>query len=108
MTIPVQIQQIIKRLKKPSVLLSLVSQIASLCILFGFNVNENMVMSVTTIVCSVLVTLGIMSNPDTKKNGYGDDVLTCSTSGDKEVHVNVNGQMVCANCGAVYVPATGE
>lgn len=99
-----QIKSIISRLKKPTVLLSIASQIVSLLLLLGFNINESMIMTVVTIGCSVLVTLGIMSNPDTKNTGYGDDLLVCSNSGQLEPHVMVNSQMVCKNCGAVFQP----
>lgn len=53
---------------------------------------------------STLVTLGIFSNPDTKKKGVSDDILTCSNSKQPEPHVLVNGQMVRRECGAVYQP----
>ncbi|MDR2933291.1 MAG: hypothetical protein LBV27_09310 [Oscillospiraceae bacterium] len=97
-----QLRCILKRLQRPSVLLSLVSQFVSIMIMFGFNINENMIMAAATIVCSMLATLGIVSNPDTQKNGFGDDILVCSKSGEMEPHVMVAGQMVCKNCGAAY------
>lgn len=99
-----QLMQMLHRLKKPSVLLSIVSQVVAVLLMLGFDVNEGMVMSVAVGISSVLVTLGILSNPDAHKSGYGDDILTCSASGNLEPHVMVNGQMVCANCGAVYNP----
>ncbi len=92
------------RLRKPSTLLSLVSQVVSILLLLGIHINQSAVMAVAAAVCSLMVTLGILSNPDTAKNGYGDDILTCSVSGKKEKHVLVNGQMVCQNCGTVYQP----
>lgn len=99
-----QFKQMVSRLRKPSVALSLVSHVLTLCITMGFELNENHIMSVATILCSILVTLGILSNPESLKKGYGDDYLICSASGKLEQHVKVNNQMVCANCGAVYNP----
>ena len=99
------------RLTKPSVILSVTSQIMSVLILFGFNINESMVLTAVTAVCSILVTLGILSNPDTKNKTYGDDLLVCSSSGEVEPHIEINGQMICKNCGAIHqagYPATAE
>lgn len=97
-----QLLQTLNRLKRPSVLLSIVSQVVTLLLLFGFDVNENLVMSVAAAGCSLLVTLGILSNPDTRKGSYGDDMLPCSRTGRLERHVLVNGKFVCAQCGAEY------
>lgn len=94
--------KVIKRLRKPSVLLSLLSHVLTLFITMGLQVNEHYIMSIATIACSILVTLGILSNPDTTTKGYGDDYLICSASGRLEPHVPVNGKMVCTNCGAVH------
>lgn len=93
---------IVSRLKKPSVILSLVSQIASVPIVFGLNVDKNIIITVAAILCNVLVTLGILSNPDTETKGYGDDVFVCTGCGQEQPHVIVNGQLVCKNCGTVY------
>lgn len=90
------------RLKNPSVLLSLISHTVTLLILLGFNINESFVLSISTALLSILTILGIMSNPDTKTKGYGDDTLVCSNCGGKSIHVEINGQMLCKNCGTVY------
>lgn len=97
-----QLLYIVSRLKRPKVLISIVSQIVTLLILFGFQVDENLILTATAIICSILAAMGVMTNPDTQTQGYGDDFLTCSKSGEVEPHVMVNGQMVCKNCGAVY------
>jgi uncharacterized membrane protein len=90
------------RLKKPSTIISLVSQITSLLLIFGVSVNADAVITVTTLVCSILVILGILSNPDTVNKGYGDDYLQCAMDGRKTLHVEVNGQMLCKDCGAIH------
>jgi uncharacterized protein YbaR (Trm112 family) len=46
--------------------------------------------------------MGILANPDAKKNNYGDDIYTCTECGEKTQHVEVGGEMVCKNCGAKY------
>lgn len=100
-----QLKQFLKRLRKPSVIMSVVSQIITALLLLGFDVDKSLVMAIATIGCSILVTLGILSNPDSTKKGYTDNMLTCSNSGKKEKHIMINGQMVCTECGAVYDPS---
>lgn len=97
-----QLRIILARLKKPSVVMSVVSQIIAILILAGFQANESMVMTVVTMICNILVTLGIMSNPDTNTRSYGDDLLVCTGCGVIRQHVKVNGRMLCSDCGAVY------
>ena len=55
---------VLSRLKNPTVVLSIVSNLISLALLLGYKLDESLILSVVTIVCSVFVTLGIMSNPD--------------------------------------------
>jgi uncharacterized membrane protein len=100
----VQITQFCKRLNKPSTIISVVSQVVSTLLLLGVHVDQSMVMGVAAAGCSIMVTMGILNNPDTQKKGFGDDLLICSSSGKLEKHVMVNGQMVCEVCGSVYVP----
>lgn len=97
-----QLQLTLRRLRKPSVMLSLISQVVAILVLLGYPVQEDLVMGVAVSACSVLVLLGIMSNPDTKKKGYGDDLLQCANSGLIEQHTMINGEMICTKCGAVY------
>lgn len=101
-----QLQLIIKRLKNPSVILSLVSQVITILLLIGVKINENTVMTVATAACSIFITLGIISNPDSTKVGYGDDILPCALTGENQQHVQINGKMVCVTSGAVYNPAS--
>lgn len=92
---------ILKRLKKPSVVLSIVSQIVSVLILFKAPIDAELIKGIAAALCSILTLLGIMSNPDTQKQGYGDDVYTCSGCGENTQHAMVNGQLVCCRCGTV-------
>lgn len=95
------LEAILNRLRKPSVVLSLTSQIITILLILRINVDKNMVVGVVTIACSILVTLGIMSDPTTKNKWYLDDVRTCSNCKEKTAHTLVNGKMVCKGCGAV-------
>lgn len=97
-----QMKLMLGRLRKPSVLLSVVSNVISISLLLGANIDENMIMQVAVIGCSILVMLGVMNNPDTEKSGFGDDLLLCANSGRLEPHVRINGKMVCKKCGAEY------
>ena len=95
-----QLTQMFLRLKKPSVVLSIVSQVVAILLMLGLKVNESTIMAVATGGCSILATMGILSNPDASKSGYGDDLLICSKSGQLERHGMVNGPMGCGNWGA--------
>ena len=82
----------------------MLSQVVSILLLLDVNINENLIVSIATIVCSILVALGILSNPDTENKGYGEDYLYCFTDGKNTCHVKINGQMVCKKCGTIYNP----
>jgi uncharacterized membrane protein len=104
-----QIMLYIGRLKKPSTIISLTSQVVSILLLLGVHINQTEVMGIAAAICSLLVTMGVLSNPDSNKKGYGDDLKICSNDGNLTKHVLVNGQMVCEECGAVYKePETEE
>ena len=99
-----QIKEMLGRLNNPSVILSLVSQVVQILFLVGINVNQKTVLSVMTAACSIFVTLGVLSNPDTESSGYADDIYPCSATGKLEKHVTVAGELVCQEHGAVYTP----
>ena len=56
------LKKLLRRLKRPSTLLSLVSQVAALLLLIGFKIDQNAIMGIATAACSILITLGILSN----------------------------------------------
>ena len=103
-----QFKVILERLKNPSVILSIVSQIAGIAVMINPNVKADVITGVAMSICSILVLLGILSNPNTKNKGFGDDILMCSKCGKPSVHIEVAGQMVCQECGAVYMEPTDQ
>lgn len=90
------LKSLLSRLRKPSVIITLVSQIVTMLLLFGVKVDENLVMGSVTIICSMLVTLGLLSTPESVP-------LNCASGkcGVKP-HVLVGDQLVCKECGTVY------
>ncbi|NLD19000.1 MAG: hypothetical protein GX663_01955 [Clostridiales bacterium] len=94
-----QIHVIFERLKKPSVLISIASQIATILVLFNIHVDMDIVSTVITGLFSILVLLGIISDPTTQTKRYGDDLLECSNCHKLIRHVMVNGKMLCTECG---------
>jgi len=88
-------KQILSRLKNPTVVLSIASNLIALFLLLGYKVNEGVVMSVVTITCAILVTLGIMSNPDYNT----DNMLYCPLDKARTYHVEVAGKKMCSVCG---------
>lgn len=99
---------ILERLKHPSVVLSIVSQVVAILLLLNVNVDQTIVTGVVTAICSILVFMGIMSNPTTKNKWYGDDTLYCENCQKDSPHIPVGNSMVCTTCGAVYTEPTKE
>lgn len=96
-----QFRTILRRLRKPSVLISVFSQVLTITMLFQINHNLNIITGVMTGVCSILVLLGILSDPNTMNKGYGDDFALCTGCNKMCEHVQVNGNMICRECGCV-------
>ena len=92
------INSILKRLKNPSVLVSLSSYVITILLLTLTDISASSVAAITTAILSIFTLLGVISNPDTKTKGYGDDILICPKCG-KAVHVEIDGKMVCKGCG---------
>lgn len=99
-----QMRIILKRLRKPSVIISLLAQAASIVMVLNLSADMDMISGIVLSACSVFVILGILSNPSTRKKGYGDDILLCSGQNRQHEHVEVAGKMVCTECGC----ANGE
>ena len=96
-----QYKIILKRLLKPKVLISVVSQIALILSLFNINVDMSLASAIITSMLSILALLGVVSNPDTSRKGYGDDIVKCSNCNVNSKHILINGEMVCSECGFV-------
>lgn len=99
-----QYKLILKRLLNPSIIISIVAQIASVLTLFQLNVDMNIVETVVTAICSILVLLGIVSNPDTMNKGYGDDIKFCTNCNKYCEYVMVAGKLICKECGCAFTP----
>ncbi len=96
-----ELQLLVKRLRKPSVIASLFSQIIALLMIFQVDVDMNMLTGAMTTITSILIILGIVSNPDAKTRGYNDDYAICSKCGKRTQHISINGQEICTKCGTV-------
>lgn len=94
-----QLKIILTRLRNPAVITSLVSEGIAILLLLNVDIDVNMVAGVLATLTSMLVVLGVLSNPDTKKKGYGDDIAICSGCGEETQHVLVGGELVCKDCG---------
>ena len=90
-----QLKLILKRLKRPGVILSIISQILTILLLLKVNVNVDVVSGIATAICSILVLLGILSDPDSTQPGYGDAFFECSQCHRKTQHVLIDGNLVC-------------
>ncbi|MFI3208769.1 MAG: hypothetical protein R3Y40_06490 [Eubacteriales bacterium] len=94
-----QLRLIVKRLRKPSVIASLTSQIITMLVLLGIEINTTLVTSVISCLTSIFIILGIFSNPDAKRRGYRDDISPCTKCNGMTQHVMVADEMVCTICG---------
>lgn len=95
-----QLKIFLHRLKKPSVIISIASEAVMMLTFFHFDIDADATIKTITTLVSLLVTMGILSNPDSSKAGYGDDITVCSGCGEETKHVLVNGEMLCENCGS--------
>ena len=93
---------ILERLRNPSVIFSIAAQLVTILTLLKVPGDANLIAGIVTASCSILVMLGILSNPTTKNKGYGDDILHCEGCGANSEHVEVAGQMYCKECGTLY------
>ena len=70
-----QIKILMKRILNPTVFTSIISQIVILLTMFNINVDTQQVSLAVTAITTILITLGIMSNPDTKNKTFLDDIV---------------------------------
>lgn len=98
----IKFRDILERLKHPSVVLSIASQMVTILLLLNISIDQTAVTGIVTAVCSILVFMGIMSNPTTKNKWYGDDDLYCENCQKNSPHIPVADSMVCSSCGAIY------
>lgn len=98
-----QIQLILNRLRKPSVIISIISQLATILILCGVDIDKNLTTTIITAICSILTLLGILSDPESQNKGFSDTILICSHCNKASRHVYVNGKYICAECGCEYI-----
>lgn len=70
-----------------------------LIMLFGVEIDTTLATSIITNVTSILVILGILSNPDSKHKDYRDDISLCTKCGGMTQHVQIGENMICNICG---------
>ncbi|MEG2988824.1 MAG: phage holin [Oscillospiraceae bacterium] len=97
-----QLKTMLLRLKSPTVLLSIVSQVVTLLVLFKVQVDMTLVGGAVTAISSILVLLGILSDPTTEKKGYGDDIFPCPNCGETGAHLVTGDTLTCKNCGTQH------
>lgn len=100
-----RVKQILKRLRRPSVLFSITSQMITVLVLLKIDVDTTMISGIVTAILSIFVLLGIISDPTTQKNGYSDDWAVCPGCKNLTRHVVANGKRICAECGTLLEPS---
>ena len=56
----------LKRLKNPATVMSIASAILMILVNFGIEVDSEAITGTVNSICSILIVVGIMNNPDTK------------------------------------------
>ena len=98
-----QIKHMLSRLRSPSVVMGIVSQIIVILTLLNVSVDVNVITGIAVAVCSIMVFLGIMKNPNTKKMGVLDEIHWCEHCKKDSVHYRIAGKLVCSECGAEHI-----
>ncbi|MFI3227019.1 MAG: hypothetical protein R3Y09_06345 [Clostridia bacterium] len=93
----------LKKLKKTSVLTGIGSQILTIIVLFDPTPQARLFQMGLTVFISTIAILGILSNPNTKKKGFSDDIHFCEGCSKNTVHIYTNGKLICSGCGFVLV-----
>jgi len=89
------LRQMLSRLRNSTVVLGVTSNLISLVMLLGYKLDQSLVMSVVTIICSILALLGIMSNPD----NHSGNRFYCPICKAHTLHVDVAEEKLCSICG---------
>ena len=100
------IKSILPHLRKPSVIISLTSQVIAIFALLNISVDAELINSLVFGVCEIFVVLGIFSNPNTKNKWYGDDVEFCEKCAKETLHSYTADGSICEECGAVAEDTT--
>lgn len=100
-----QMKILFRRLANPTVLASIISEII---ILLTAHVGSDELHIFATSISTILITLGIMSNPDTQNKTFLDDIRFCKGCSKDSEHTFVNGKMLCKDCGYVFEEETVE
>lgn len=100
-----RVKAILQKIKNPSVLLSMLSQIIAVLLLLEVDVNISLVTGLVTAVCSILSLLGLWRFPFSKQKGTDsptDLPLPCDNCGSNTPHTLINGYMTCSKCGRIH------
>ncbi len=87
------------RLKKPHVLLGILSQMVIILKAFDVQINTESLSVVITAICSILVLMGIIADPDKSDYGLCQDIKKCENCGQTTCHLKVGDTLICKNCG---------
>ncbi|MDY3929395.1 MAG: hypothetical protein SOZ34_08560 [Clostridia bacterium] len=86
------------RLKKPHVLLGILSQIIIILKAFDVSIDTDMLSIITTAICSILVLMGIIGDPD-DSSGFCSEIKQCEKCGQTSCHIKIGDFLICRNCG---------
>lgn len=83
------IKSILNRLNNKGTILAIVGLVLNLCIQLGFEVQSEKITEIVNIVCTILVSLGILNNPVNNKEAYIPGVSDALIEKKNEVNQEV-------------------
>ena len=93
------VKLILTRLKKPHVLLGVLSQMIIILKVFDVKINTESLSVIVTAICSILVLMGIIADPDNSNYGLCNEIQKCENCGQTTCHLKVDDTLICKNCG---------
>ncbi len=94
-----QLKIYLNRLRKPATLASVGSQLFGMLMRANLDVDYAHILHIFTALTAIITILGVLSNPDTKNKGYGEDFAYCEHCQKKTPHLGVGGKSLCQYCG---------
>lgn len=111
-----KVASILKRFKNPMVITSIISQILIILTIMKININADAITNIVVAVCSILVSLGIMNNPEKDKNSeknaakFGKKTLKikCPNCDETTEYLMVDCELMTDDEGNLYEISSNE
>lgn len=111
-----KVNSILKRFKNPMVITSIISQTLIILTIMKINIDTDAVTKIVVAVCSILVSLGIMNNPEKNKNLEKNSAkfdkktlkIKCPNCGETTEYLMVDCELMRDDEGNLYEISSNE